>query len=86
MDVLIITANATSSGFIVEATCNKVSALVSINSWGVTVVCQNAANRIWRGMGKTFTSAEKALAAYKSPEMKAIIHVAVGQASAAQAA
>jgi hypothetical protein len=63
----------TDAGIYAAATCGKVSALVFITSLGFRVICQNAAHKVWRGSGRSFSSFEEALAAYKKPEMKAII-------------
>lgn len=63
----------------VSASAGKVSAYVSqFRKSFVTVVCRNAASRRM-GAGRTFHGPERfdeALAAYKSPEMKAIIRTA----------
>lgn len=62
----------------IEASCGNKSAYVSTYKSGkwVTVCCKNAAHSIWRGAGRTFPSFDEAVAAYKSPEMKAIIEAA----------
>lgn len=57
----------------VEMQMEKHSAYVSTSGDRVTVLCQNAANRAWRGMGKSFDSFEAAIAAYKSSAMKTMI-------------
>lgn len=67
--------NGTSS--CVTATCGKVRASVCFSRFGVQVVCHNAANRAWRGIGKRYDSAEHAIESFKSVEMKAIIRAAV---------
>lgn len=66
-------ANITEHGIYATATCGKVSACVCINDWEFRVICQNASHRVWRGAGRAFENATEALAAYKKPEMKAII-------------
>jgi len=61
----------------VELFCEKKSAYISLDNRGVVnVLCKNAANRAWRGMGRFFDSWEQALAAYKSAAMKAMIELA----------
>jgi len=64
------------TGFYFSATCEKVSATVAIHSYGVQVVCQNAAHKVWRGSGKFFPTIAAAIDNYKSGEMKAIIQAA----------
>lgn len=76
MTTMITEANKTATGTYVQATCGNVSALVCIQSHGVQVICQNAAHKVWRGMGRRFESVELALANYKSGEMRAIIQAA----------
>lgn len=49
----------------------------------VQVIVHNAANRCWRGMGKNYPTIDKALAAYKTPEVRAIIQAAADAAKAA---
>jgi len=46
---------------------------MSINDYGVRVLCHNASHKAWRGSGRGFDSISDALAAYKKPEMKAMI-------------
>lgn len=65
------------SGIYATATCEKVSACVCINSWETRVICQNAMHKAWRSSGRGFKTSDDALAAYKSPEMKAIIRAVV---------
>lgn len=61
-----------------SASCSNVSAWVSVYDDGHLQVCgKNAAHRAWRGGGSRFESVTEALAAYKTPEMKAIITAAV---------
>jgi hypothetical protein len=74
-----LTVNETSrvaSGFYFNATADKTTATVAIHSWGVQVVCHNAANRVWRGGGRHFQTIAAALAGYKSGAMQAIIRAA----------
>lgn len=63
----------TETGIYANATCGKVSACVCINDYEFRVICQNASHKVWRGAGRAFRTAGEALAAYKKPEMKAII-------------
>ena len=63
----------TDTGIYANATCGKVSACVCINDYEVRVIMQNAMHKVWRGWGRAFNGAAEAIAAYKKPEMKAII-------------
>lgn len=74
--VSIIRQAVNDSGLWVEACCGKVSAGVWINGDSISVTCFNAAHRVWRGMGRRFDSVAEALAAYRSPQMQAIIAAA----------
>jgi len=81
MDILItekiLQQTDTSRALYLTATCGKVSGCVSIQSdWGVRVICQNVAHKVWKRSGRGFPTVAEALAAYKSPEMKAIIQTA----------
>ena len=80
MDTLITERIEGPHGVYVQASCGKVSALVSVHEWGLQVCCQNAANKVWRGAGKWFPSVPAALAGYKSAEMQNIIRAAVQSA------
>lgn len=73
MDVGITSFSRTEFGVYAEATCRNTSAYVSQNAWEVRVICQNDSHRVWRGSGRAFKSFDEATAAYKKPEMKAII-------------
>lgn len=75
MDIQIIESSKTPNGTFFEASCGKTTAYVwfGAHSGTINVCCKNASNRVWKGNGRTFWSIEDALAAYKSPEMKAII-------------
>ncbi len=67
-------------GFYFRATCGKKTALVQVHPHGIHVVCENASHKTWSrgfGPGKLFRDAEDAVAAYKSTEMKTIIHAAL---------
>jgi hypothetical protein len=76
MQIQIITAKKTDNSFFFEATCGKKSASVYIGSSYINVLCKNASHRAWGGLGKTFQTAEEAVAGYKTSEMKAIIQSA----------
>lgn len=74
MDVGFTSFNTTEFGTHANATCGNISAYVDVYSWEVRVVCQNASHRATRfGAGRAFKSFDEATAAYKKPEMKAII-------------
>ena len=73
MDVAITSFSRTEFGVYAEATCRNTSAYVSQNAWEVRVICRNATHEVWRGSGRAFKTFEEATAAYKKPEMKAII-------------
>ena len=62
-----------------EATCGKKEGYVFISKrsgGSITVLCINAAHKVYRGLGRSFNTIEEALGAYKSPEMKSIINYA----------
>jgi hypothetical protein len=66
-----------SGSFSAECTTGKVKAeFWFFSTGGVQIVCKNAANRTWRGMGKRYETEAAALDGYKSPEMKANIRAA----------
>lgn len=73
MDVAITEFTVTETGMYAQATCGKVSAIVTTNEWEVRVICQNESHKVWRGSGRAFKTFEEAIGAYKKPEMKAII-------------
>lgn len=73
MDVAITSFIPSETGFYAEATCGRTSAYVSQNTWEVRVICRNATHKVWQGSGRAFKTFEEATAAYKKPEMKAII-------------
>ena len=79
MQAIITEAKSFTHDTYITATCGSKTALVTIHrvTKRITVCCQNASHKVWRGAGRTFWSIEDALAAYKSPEMKAIINRAV---------
>lgn len=66
------------------ANCGKVSGVVSIGKFTVTVLCINAAHLAWKGGGRTFRTVAEALENYKSPEMRAIITAAGGKVAQAE--
>lgn len=76
MNIQILETSRTASGTYFQASCEKKTALVAIHSWGVQVICQNAANRVWKGGGRHFPTIAAAIMGYKSGEMKAIIRAA----------
>ena len=77
MDVLISEKYSNEYATCFQLQCENKSAFVTFERDGrVQVCCQNAAHRVWRGAGKFFQSIAEALEAYKSPEMKAMIHAA----------
>lgn len=78
MDIQINEFGKLESGKFFEATCGKISAYVWFGTYtgSINVCCKNASHRAFKGAGRTFWSIEDALAAYKSPEMKAIIQAA----------
>lgn len=79
MNILVSNEFETDSSKGATYTAGKTCAFVSIRYDGMINVCQkNAAHRVWRGCGKFFSSAEEAIAGYKSGEMKAIIQLACG--------
>lgn len=75
-EVKINETSVTEHAVYVSATCGKVSALVAIRDYNVQVICQNAHHKVWKCAGRMFPTITDALAAYKSPEMKAIITAA----------
>ena len=73
MQATVTEIKITDTGIYANATCGKVSACVCINDYQVRVTCQNASHKVWRGAGRAFQTVAEAIAAYKTPEMKAII-------------
>ena len=49
------------------------SASFAISKVGVVVCVHNASNRVWRGLGKTFSSFDAARSNYKTPSIRAMI-------------
>lgn len=73
--------------FTAELESGKHSAIVVVRPrGGLQVIVQNAANRCWKGMGKSFQHPELALAAYKTPQIRAMICEALRLAQEAQLA
>lgn len=73
--VEIIESNATEYTRSIHARHGKTQAIVSVStrSQHVTVCCLNAANRAWRGAGKTYRSFDHARQCFRSVAMLAII-------------
>ena len=58
----------------VQATSGKITAFVAITEHRVQVICINASHKVHGfGAGRFFPTIAEAVAAYKKPEMKAII-------------
>lgn len=71
--------------FTAELESGKHSVIVVVRArGGLQVIVQNAANRCWKGMGKSFPTGELALAAYKTPEIRAMIGEALRLAQEAR--
>jgi len=77
MQVLITNHQVTDAGKLVTLSCGKTSAEIWIAKDHLFVCCQNASHRVWRGLGKRFSSASEAMAAYKSTAMKSMIQAAL---------
>lgn len=86
MNVQITMTSREKDFFYFQAVCGKKSAFVSICPRWITVCCQNAAHKVWRGAGRTFETIAEAFEAYKSPEMRAIIQAAQTAADDAKTA
>lgn len=71
--------------FYVDLASGKHSVSIAVRPNGLQVIVQNASNRAWRGMGKSFADKAAALAAYKTPEIRAMIEKAVELAGAVPA-
>lgn len=63
---------------IIEIECGKRQAMVTVGPDYVSVICKNAAHRVWKGAPKCWENFEAALANYKSSSMKAIIETVQG--------
>jgi len=59
-----------------EMICGKKAAYVGYHAelGTIDVLCKNASHKVWKGMGRRFWGGwSEAKAAYKSPEMRAMI-------------
>ena len=85
MTIQIINQSQVGSRVYFELATDKQSALISYSreSGSVRVICQNAAHKVWRGMGKAFDGFDNAKAAYKSSGMRAMIEYVESQVNAA---
>lgn len=63
----------------------KTVAEVYVSEFCISVCCKNAANRVWRGLGRSFETLEDARAGYKSNAMRAIIDEVIEDQQAATA-
>ncbi|HVJ25030.1 MAG TPA: hypothetical protein VM756_13965 [Burkholderiales bacterium] len=64
--------------FTAELESGKHSVIVVVRArGGLQVIVQNASNRCWKGIGKSYPSGEAALAAYKTAEIRAMISEAL---------
>ena len=83
MEIQITETKQGEHAFYFSGTCGKVSAQVSVYPNGAfQVVCQNAAHKVWRGMGKHFASLSDAINGYKSGQMRSLIQTAAQLAPA----
>lgn len=62
---------------IADCECGKTNAFVWIHEAGIRIICNNAAHKAWKGMGRFFHRESEALSSYKSIEMKSIILKAI---------
>ena len=76
MDVIIVEKEQDNSSKMVTATCGNKSAFIRFGFCGINVVCLSGRTARALRTGKMFSTLAEALAAYKSPEMKAIIEAA----------
>jgi hypothetical protein len=63
-----------------QATCGKINATVFYWSGvvgGIQVICHNAQNKCWNGLGRRFENVFDAISGYRSEEMKSIIQASV---------
>ena len=58
---------------ILEMSCGKHSAIVSISQYEFRVIVHNSSHRAWKGIGKAFPSAAEARANYRTPEIRSMI-------------
>ena len=79
MELQIINEQKLRSGRYFEAAVGKIAASVWVSTTSdglISVCCMNASHRTWKKLGRTFRTFDDAIAAYKSPQMKAIINAA----------
>ena len=75
MQITITEIHVNKYGRTIGAQCGKTKGVVSVHRDGsCQVLCINAAHLAWKGGGKYMRSQAEALAAYRSPEMHAIIN------------
>lgn len=67
--------------FYSEMRAGKHHVTVAVAPKYLQVIVHNASNRCWRGMGKQFPNLAAALAYYKTPEVRAMLELAVAQAA-----
>jgi hypothetical protein len=71
--------------FYSEMRAGKHHVTVAVAPNHLQVIVHNASNRCWRGMGKQFPNLAAALAYYKTPEVRAMLELAVAQAATGDA-
>ena len=76
MDVFVVEKEQDNFSKMVMATCRNKRAFIRFSSCGIHVVCLSGVTARALRNCKTFFTLAEALAAYKSPEMKAIIAAA----------
>jgi len=77
--ILVLSQETTKYGTSFELQAEKKSAFISVSDYSLQVICNNASHSVWRGAGKVFSGKDvwqKAMDAYKSAEMKAMIQYA----------
>jgi len=67
--------------FYSEMRAGKHHVTVAVAPSHLQVIVHNASNRCWRGMGKQFPDLAAALVYYKTPEVRAMLELAVAQAT-----
>lgn len=82
METLITEKLVSGTTTYISAICGKTSAMVTFDTHGVRVCCNNASHRVWRGFGRFFSSCEDALNSYKSAEMRSILCAAQSEIAA----
>ena len=67
-------------GSLLYLSCGKAEATVGFYSKSgcVSVLCNNASNRVWGGLGKTFSGVNEAIQSYRSDAMRKMIMTAAG--------